>query len=264
MPRNGSNVYSLPAGSTVTDGQTILASQHNGPLNDLATELNDNLTPQLTAVDTATSRVLRNGAWGMGAETPPSVTNIDDTTLRTGWYRTETTTTGTFPGAAAIGSLRVERQGTTGVFQEFKDANAVARWVRAYAGSAWGTWQRLLQSNDPTGVLSGSGLGFSASGGTVAQATDKTTSVTLNTHCGRIDMHAASLAAGASVAFQLTNSTISPSDLVIVHTLAFTGYRVEVRNVATGAAVIRVTNVTGGALAEAVTLNFAVIQGVIA
>jgi len=42
MPRNGSGVYSLPAGSIVTDGvDDILASQHNGPLQDLESDMNE-------------------------------------------------------------------------------------------------------------------------------------------------------------------------------------------------------------------------------
>lgn len=41
MPRNGSGVYSLPAGSIVTDGtDDILASQHNDPLQDLESDMN--------------------------------------------------------------------------------------------------------------------------------------------------------------------------------------------------------------------------------
>lgn len=40
MPRNASGVYSLPAGSIVTDGDTALASQHNTPLEDLKDEAN--------------------------------------------------------------------------------------------------------------------------------------------------------------------------------------------------------------------------------
>lgn len=40
MPRNGSGVYSLPAGSTATTGNTILASTHNTPLNDIETDMN--------------------------------------------------------------------------------------------------------------------------------------------------------------------------------------------------------------------------------
>ena len=40
MPRNGSGVYSLPAGYAATDGVTAIASQHNGPLEDIQADLN--------------------------------------------------------------------------------------------------------------------------------------------------------------------------------------------------------------------------------
>jgi hypothetical protein len=40
MPRNGSGVYSLPAGVIVANGQTIDANQHNPALNDFASDAN--------------------------------------------------------------------------------------------------------------------------------------------------------------------------------------------------------------------------------
>lgn len=40
MSRNLSGVYSLPAGSIVSTGDTILPTQHNTPLNDIASDLN--------------------------------------------------------------------------------------------------------------------------------------------------------------------------------------------------------------------------------
>lgn len=41
MPRSGGGVYTLPAGSLVTDGvDDILATQHNTPLQDIATDMN--------------------------------------------------------------------------------------------------------------------------------------------------------------------------------------------------------------------------------
>lgn len=41
MPRSGGGTYTLPPGSLVTDGvDDILASQHNGPLQDIAADLN--------------------------------------------------------------------------------------------------------------------------------------------------------------------------------------------------------------------------------
>lgn len=40
MPRNGSGVYSLPAGYTAVTGETAAATQHNSPLEDLKTDMN--------------------------------------------------------------------------------------------------------------------------------------------------------------------------------------------------------------------------------
>jgi hypothetical protein len=40
MPRNGSGVYSLPAGYTAVTGETATATQHNSPLEDFETDAN--------------------------------------------------------------------------------------------------------------------------------------------------------------------------------------------------------------------------------
>lgn len=113
-----------------------------------------------------------------------------------------------------------------------------------------------------TGTL-GYGTG---SGGTVTQATSKSTTVILNKGTGQITMNAASLAAGTSISFILSNNLVEQTDLVICHRGNNSGgdrtYRVEVDRVATSSVVITVTNLTGGALAEAVVINFALIKGV--
>lgn len=41
MPRNGSGIYSLPPGSTISNGDTSDASDINTPLDDIASDLND-------------------------------------------------------------------------------------------------------------------------------------------------------------------------------------------------------------------------------
>ena len=116
-----------------------------------------------------------------------------------------------------------------------------------------------------TTVYATSEVGYSsAAQGTVTQATSKSTGVTLNKSMGKITMNAASLAAGASVTFTLTNSTISANDVVIA-SISGGGtagaYWPYVSSQATGSAVIGLYNNTGGALAEAVVINFAVIHG---
>jgi uncharacterized protein YbjQ (UPF0145 family) len=116
-----------------------------------------------------------------------------------------------------------------------------------------------------TTVYATSEVGYSsAAQGTVTQATSKSTGVTLNKSMGKITMNAASLGAGASVTFTLTNSTISANDVVIA-SISGGGtagaYWPYVSSQATGSAVIGLWNSTGGALAEAVVINFAVIHG---
>ena len=100
--------------------------------------------------------------------------------------------------------------------------------------------------------------------GTVTQATNKGTGVTLNKSAGKITMNAASLAGGAAVTFTLTNSTISANDVVIVNVSGggtAGAYWPYVSSMTAGSTVIGLWNSTGGALAEAVVLNFAIIHG---
>ena len=108
-------------------------------------------------------------------------------------------------------------------------------------------------------------IGYSAAAqGTVTQATDKSTGVTLNKSAGRITMNAASLAGNTAVSFTLTNSLISANDTIIVcisgggTAAAYTAY---VSSMTTGSAVITLRNLTGGALLEAVIVNYAIIHG---
>jgi len=108
-------------------------------------------------------------------------------------------------------------------------------------------------------------LGYSsAAQGTVTQATSKSTGVTLNNSMGRITMNNASLANGATALFTLTNSAISANDVVVVSVSGggtAGAYWPFVSSQAAGSAVIGLYNNSGGALGEAVIVNFAIIHG---
>ena len=117
-----------------------------------------------------------------------------------------------------------------------------------------------------TDVLASSTLGYKVgSGGTVTQATNKTTAVEVNKINGEIVMNGAALADDATAAFTLTNNTIAATDVVIVN-VASVGtagaYQVTVGAVAAGSCSISVLNVSGGSLSQAIKLNFAVIKAV--
>ena len=116
-----------------------------------------------------------------------------------------------------------------------------------------------------TTILASSEIGYNATAqGTVTQATSKSTGVTLNKSSGQITMNAASLAAGTTVLFTLTNSTLSAKDVLIVNVGSggtSGAYWPYVANVAAGTAVIGVYNNTASPLAEAIVINYAIIHG---
>ena len=161
--------------------------------------------------------------------------------------------------------------------------NSVSNERRTWTGSAWvssitvvpdGSVTPIkLSTGAPTWDTSGNlrvtastgGIGYgTGAGGTVTQATSKSTAVTLNRPAGRITMNNGLLSAGSSVEFTLTNNTIAASDCLLVN---LDGpslfYRVEVARQPGGSPTIRLTNITGIGLSEAVVINFAIIKGAI-
>lgn len=136
-------------------------------------------------------------------------------------------------------------------------------------GSADSAERMRIDASGNVLVTGSGGLGYgTGSGGTVTQATSKTTAVTLNKTNGKITMHNAALAAGASVLFSVSNTTVAATDTVIVNGVwgaVYGGnYRIEVANVYTSTFDVRITNITGGSRSEAVELNFSVIKAVTA
>lgn len=107
-------------------------------------------------------------------------------------------------------------------------------------------------------------LGYTAAAqGTVTQASNKGTAVTLNKPAGRITMNAASLAAATNVSFTLNNSYISNNDIVILNLSSgatASSYNLWVDSLGAGTVSITLRNTTGSPLAEAVVVNFAIIH----
>lgn len=104
-------------------------------------------------------------------------------------------------------------------------------------------------------------LGYTT-GGTVTQATNKSTAVTLNGASGRITMNAEALAIGTNVTFTLTNSSITANDLLILNHVSggTAGSYLLNAQTAAGSATINVRNITAGILSEAIVIGFAVIK----
>ena len=114
-------------------------------------------------------------------------------------------------------------------------------------------------------ILSDEQFGYTAAAqGTVTQLTDKSTAVTLNKSAGRITMNNASLNTATNATFTLNNNLISANDTVV---LTISGgqatpgsYNVFANALSAGSVSISLRNISGGALSEAVQINFALIH----
>ena len=111
-------------------------------------------------------------------------------------------------------------------------------------------------------VTSAAGLGYgTGSGGTVTQATSKSTAVTLNKPTGQITMNNAALLGATAVVFRLNDSLIASVDTVIYAASGNGNYEITTHAIFAGAVDIRVTNATVGSLSEALVINFSILKG---
>lgn len=112
-------------------------------------------------------------------------------------------------------------------------------------------------------------IGFKAgAGGAVTQATDRTTGVTINKTCGMITTNNASLAAEVAAEFQVLNSLVAATDVIVTCQSAGSNggnTDVFVSAVGPGFFKIKVANnnaAAGTAETGAILINFAVIKAV--
>ena len=144
----------------------------------------------------------------------------------------------------------------------FPDATGTVALVAGSSG-------QVVYNN--AGVQAGGNLGYNATTGvfgylsgtgTVTQATNKATGVTLNSPTGQITLNGAALAADTTVSFTLTNSSITANDVLILNHISggTAGSYLLNAQAAAGSASINVRNITAGSLSEAIVICFAVIK----
>jgi hypothetical protein len=144
----------------------------------------------------------------------------------------------------------------------FPDATGTVALVGGSSG-------QVLYNN--AGAVAGGNLGYNATTGafgyingtgTITQATNKATGVTLNSPSGQITLNGTALAADTTVSFTLTNSSITANDVLILNHLSAgtAGSYLLNAQAAAGSASINVRNITSGPLSEAIVVGFAVIK----
>ena len=148
--------------------------------------------------------------------------------------------------------------------------NSVGEW---YSYARTGTGDLEFYRNIGSGnvlITSPAAFGYGAgAGGTVTQTINKGNTVTLNKPYGQIITNSASIAAGGYTYFTLSNSLITANDAVLVELSSTSGlsdpsyYEISSFYVGAGSVRIKMKNVSGGALAESLAINFAIIKGAI-
>ena len=114
-------------------------------------------------------------------------------------------------------------------------------------------------------LATGGALGYGVgAGGTVVQATSKSTAVTLNKPSGYITTSSSELAGGATVVFRFNNSSVSAdgSDVLSFTVAGYDAdrYTVSASIFAPGVCSVSIKNNTAASLSEAIPINFAVIK----
>jgi hypothetical protein len=177
---------------------------------------------------------------------------------------TNTAYTLTLPSAVSLGTAGV--QGYSANVITFA---ATGTYQFRFSTADSGTTITIFDLNRPLLAAEGQTIGYqgaAGTGGTVTQATNKATGVTLNKPVGQITLNNASLAAATTVNFTLTNSYIGNTDLLIINqtsTANAGGYYFNAICNA-GNAQVSVRNIMAASASDAVVVRYAVVKGEIA
>lgn len=167
----------------------------------------------------------------------------------------------TLPAAVSLGTTGIQ-----GLSSNVITFAATGTYQFCFQTTDGGTTISIRDLNRPLLGSPASAIGYaSGTGGTVTQATNKSTAVTLNARCGQITTNNASLSAAAEVSFTLNNTYIAATDVVsvcIASGATAGAYNVQVDAVATNSCRISLSNLSTGPLGEALVLNFVVIKSV--
>jgi hypothetical protein len=246
----GNIVFRGYDGATYHQAAAIMASVDGAPgTNDMPGALRFLTTADGASAPTERMRIDASGNLGVGG-TPSQALHV-----------------ARGAGVSAFSTFRANGAAAGALYGQ-DSSNAAYCWNESNAPLYFGTNNTVRATLDSSGnlLMNSAALGYGAgAGGTVTQATSKSTAVTLNKPSGRITMHNAALASGAQIEFALQNTFIAANDTVLVHPSdpANVGYFYDVMayNVMAGSCFILVRNTSGSSRPDPLQLSFTVMKG---
>jgi len=163
VKNGGSGVITLdPSGAELVDGATTLALSAGRAVLLACTgtawvvlEIPGKVTQ--TATDTTVGRLLKVGDFGVGADGPSALANLDDFTTRIGVYKVDgTTVLGTKPATTTTGdAVLVLRPAANQQTQIYSNPNNGLTYIRkSNASTSWGPWRLIYESGNLLGTVS--------------------------------------------------------------------------------------------------------------
>lgn len=110
---------------------------------------------QASATDATAGKLLKTGAFGLGAAAAPDLADLDDQSIAVGFYGVNETTVGTRPdGAANYAMCICTRAGGTGIGQIYINTFGGGIYHRTSVAGTWNAWERVFTSSTPVGPVS--------------------------------------------------------------------------------------------------------------
>jgi uncharacterized protein DUF2793/peptidase G2-like protein len=104
---------------------------------------------QSGAKDATPGKLMKTGAFGVGATAGVTLTDMDDTSVAAGMYSYTNTVSGTLPsGATSYGFVLVHRQAIAGISQTLFNSNGMGVYLRTATSGTWSPWRKFAMLND--------------------------------------------------------------------------------------------------------------------
>lgn len=230
---NGSSAYIICNGSAFFTAKSLISPQ-----------------PYATIASAATTDLSTVGSQNVTVTGTTTITALG------------TAPAGTFRRLRFSGILTLTYNATSLILPGANNITTAAGDIIGFLSEGSGNWRCVeIQSADGK-------IGYKAgAGGSVTQATSKTTGVTINKPTGKIIMNGAALASADAVRFTVTNSFCAASDIVLIQISGGLTPSTEINaylywaQAANGSFDISVYNRTASSRSEPIEFTFIIIKG---